>query len=143
MATPGPAYRAEATSERGRWVVRIPELQARTLAGTWDEIEPAARALLATALDVDPDTVTIAVTVVPDPATARLLRTAQTNHDQADRIHAQTGQAQRLRDEAEIAVREAAHRLHDAGWSNWLIARHFKWTERLVEQLLDTTPPDC
>lgn len=120
-------YHVEVTREDGWWMAYVPDLDVLTQAHSWGEVELMARDIVAAVLDVDIDTIAVEVTVVPDDETARLLSEARAKAEEADR----------LRSEAVAANRQAARRLHTAGWSYRLIGKAMHLTHQRVEQLVN------
>lgn len=120
-------YRVEVTREDGWWMAYVPELDALTQAHSWAEVEPMAAGLISAVLDVEMDTISIDLSVMPDQLTMQLLEEAQEK----------AREAERLRCEAVAANRAAARRLHSDGWSYRLIAKAMHLTHQRVEQLVN------
>ena len=100
-------YTAHASREEGWWIVTVPELDAVTQARRIEQVESQARDLIATWLDVDPDSVEVPVEpAVPHAVSRKLQRAA------AARAKADTEQ----RRAAEL-IRSAARDLAIAGLS--------------------------
>lgn len=105
-------YRVRATRDGRFWLLTVPELEIVTQARRLTEADEMARDLIATWLDVDPDTVAIDLDVVLPGNLAKRRERVQRLREQSDRLREQATEELRsvVRDahQAGLTVRELA-----------------------------------
>ena len=120
------SYLVHAEREGKFWLLRVPELDIMTQARRLTEADEMARDLIATWLDIAPDTFTIDLEVALPDELAQRRDHARQLRDEADRLR--TLAADEFRD----VVREA----HEAGLSVRELAVALKLSHQRAQQIL-------
>jgi hypothetical protein len=119
-------YRVHAEREGKFWLLRVPKLDIMTQARRLTEADEMARDLIATWLDVAPDSFTIVLDVaLPDELAQR-----------RDRAHQLRKEADRLRDQAAEELRVVVREAHDAGMSVRELAVALGVSHQRAQQIL-------
>lgn len=120
------SYRVHAEREGKFWLLRVPELDIMTQARRLTEADEMTRDLIATWLDVAPDSFTIDLDVaLPDELAQRRDRARQLREE-----------ADRLRDEAAEELRVVVREAHDAGMSVRELAVALGVSHQRAQQIL-------
>jgi hypothetical protein len=119
-------YRVHAEREGRFWLLRVPELDIMTQARRLTEADEMARDLIATWLDVAPDSFAIDLDVALPDELARRRDRARQLREEADRLREQAAE------ELRVVVRAA----HDAGMSVRELAVALGVSHQRAQQIL-------